>query len=114
MATMATIHVRSRSFVSLPRPEVRLNHAVERTREITRERPLRVDKLGVTGSSPVPPIDKVLQMPMRRCRSWRRRSIVWQQLVEAYATSGGPLFPSTEPTRTSANAVATCFRAGVR
>jgi hypothetical protein len=31
---------------------------VERTRANGRERLLRVDKLGVTGSSPVPPIEK--------------------------------------------------------
>ncbi len=49
MATMATLDVRSRSLKRSVTAWIPLNHAV-------------FDKLGVTGSSPVPPIAKALQI----------------------------------------------------
>jgi hypothetical protein len=55
---MATLSVRSRSFDVRSSMEFRSTMRVERTRANRRERPPRIDKLGVTGSSPVPPIEK--------------------------------------------------------
>jgi hypothetical protein len=52
---MATLSVRSRSFDVRSSMEFRSTMRVERTRANRRERPPRIDKLGVTGSSPVRP-----------------------------------------------------------
>jgi hypothetical protein len=55
---MATLDVRSRSLGSSSAGRILLSYAIERTYAHRREQPLRIDKLGVTGSSPVPPIEK--------------------------------------------------------
>jgi hypothetical protein len=53
---MARPAVRSGARRSQRRPEKHLTIASERTHAIGRERSRQIDKLGVTGSSPVPPI----------------------------------------------------------
>jgi hypothetical protein len=52
---MATFGVRSRSLKRSLAPVIPLNHALSANHSEPSEQPLRVDKLGVIGSSPVPP-----------------------------------------------------------
>jgi hypothetical protein len=71
VATMATLGVRSRSIAVRWLTWIPLNHtASANLSELTRTL-LRVDKLGVTGSSPVPPI-KTLQTRATRLQGRRR------------------------------------------
>jgi hypothetical protein len=55
VATMATLGVRSRSLKRSLALRIPLNHAPSANRSEPTRTPVRVDKLGVTGSSPVPP-----------------------------------------------------------
>src|SRR3954466_8669786 len=54
----------------------------ERTTENQAELPRRIDKLGVTGSSPVPPIEKSCKLACYAAQSGNKRSSV--------ATGAGP------------------------
>src|SRR5262249_12807594 len=73
VATMATFAVRSRSLDVRSSVCFRSTMRPDRTAANGRERPLRIDKLGVTGSSPVPPItessgNRVFVLPEPRTR----------------------------------------------